>query len=242
MKVILNGAGGRMGREVTKYLLDGFRGSSLAASVDPNSDGCTYKTLSQFNGEADVIVDFSHHSAAEELLNYAKFRNLPVVIATTGQTDEEKEIIKAASTRVPVFFSANMSLGIALLVELAKKTAATFPEADIEIVESHHNRKLDAPSGTALMLAEAIKEIRQDAFCKFGRHGAEKREKNEIGIHSLRMGNVVGEHDVIVATDSQIITLRHEALSRNVFAEGALAAADFIIGKNAGLYTMQDMV
>ena len=143
---------------------------------------------------------------------------------------------------IPVFHSANMSLGIALLVELAKMTAKTFPDADIEIIEKHHNRKLDAPSGTALLLANAIKEIRTKAKLVFGRQGQAKREADEIGIHAIRMGNIVGEHEVIVGTDTQTVTLKHEAHSRALFAEGAMAAAAFLIGKPAGLYDMKRMI
>ena len=135
-----------------------------------------------------------------------------------------------------------MSLGIALLVELAKTAARSFPDADIEIVEKHHNRKLDAPSGTALLLANAVKEVREDARFVCGRAGQAKRTPEEIGIHAIRMGNIIGEHEVIVGTDTQTITLKHEAHSRSLFAEGALAAADFLIGKGAGLYDMKSMI
>ena len=148
----------------------------------------------------------------------------------------------AASREIPVFHSANMSLGIALLVELAKTTAKAFPDADIEIIEKHHNRKLDAPSGTALLLANAIKEIRKNAKFIFGRGGQAKREVEEIGIHAVRMGNIIGEHEVIIGTDTQTITLKHEAHSRALFAEGALAAADYLCGKSAGLYDMERMI
>ena len=135
-----------------------------------------------------------------------------------------------------------MSLGIALLVELAKLTAKTFPDADIEIIEKHHNRKLDAPSGTALLLANAIKEIRTKAKLIFGRSGHAKREVDEIGVHAIRMGNIIGEHEVIVGTDTQTITLKHEAHSRALFAEGAMAAAEFLVGKPAGMYDMKSMI
>ena len=135
-----------------------------------------------------------------------------------------------------------MSLGIALLCELAKTTAKTFPDANIEIIEKHHNRKLDAPSGTALLLAREIQKIREKAFFTFGRQGQAKRMEDEIGIHAIRMGNIVGEHEVIVGTDTQTITLKHEAHSRSLFAEGAIAAADFIKDKPAGLYDMYSMI
>ena len=151
-------------------------------------------------------------------------------------------MIAEAATKIPVFFSKNMSLGIALLCELAKTTAATFPDADIEIVEAHHNRKLDAPSGTALMLAEAIETVRAGLHRVLGRSGMKKREKNDIGIHAIRMGNVIGRHEVIIGTDTQTLTLTHEAHDRALFAEGAIAAGLFLLGKEPGFYTMQDMV
>ena len=151
-------------------------------------------------------------------------------------------MIRNAAMAIPVFQSGNMSVGVALLTELARRTAAMFPDADIEIVEAHHNRKLDVPSGTALMLYKAVQEARPEAIPLVGRHENGKRTKAEVGIHSLRMGNTVGYHEVIVNTGTQIITLKHEAQDRSLFAEGALAAAQFLVGKAPGLYSMQDIV
>ena len=246
MKILICGVGGRMGREVAKLALDGVRGAEVAAGFDvvplDTREFVTYTDWSAVTEEIDCIIDFSHHTATEALLNFAKAKNIPVVIATTGHTDEEKECILNAAKEIPVFHSANMSLGIALLVELAKTTAKAFPDADIEIIEKHHNRKLDAPSGTALLLANAIKEVRKNAKFIFGRSGQAKREAEEIGIHAIRMGNIIGEHEVIVGTDTQTITLKHEAHSRALFAEGALAAADYLCGKAAGLYDMERMI
>lgn len=199
------------------------------------------QSIFDFSGDADVIIDFSHHSASPELIKYAVEKDLPIVIATTGHDDRELEAIEDGTKRVAVFMSANMSLGVALLVELAKKTAKVFPDADIEIIEKHHNRKLDAPSGTALMIAKAIEQVRRGIKFVYGRAGQQKRETDEIGIHAVRCGNIVGEHEVIVCTDTQIITLKHEAQSRSLFAEGAIAAASFLIGKKPGLYSMQDI-
>jgi 4-hydroxy-tetrahydrodipicolinate reductase len=162
-----------------------------------------------------------------------------VVIGTTGHTAEEKQAIQAAAAHIPVFFSGNMSLGIAVLCRLAKQAATMFPEADIEIVEVHHTRKVDAPSGTAKMLFEAVKEVRPQAWANCGRSGEGKREKDEIGISALRMGNVVGIHEVHICTPSQTLTLRHEAGNRAMFADGAVAAAEFLQGKAAGLYNME---
>lgn len=246
MKIIVNGSNGRMGKELVKLIKDGYRGSELAASVNRSGiiidEDLAFSQLDDFSGEASCIIDFTNHEQTNSLIQYAIYRNLPLVIATTGQTEEELNIIIDASKRIPIFFSANMSLGIAILVELAKTTAKLMGDADIEIIEKHHNRKVDAPSGTALMIADAIKEVRADAIYVKGRNGYEKREKNEIGIHAIRMGNIFGEHEVIIGTDSQTISLKHEVHNRALFAEGALAAAEFIINKVPGIYNMQDMV
>ena len=246
MNILICGVGGRMGREVAKLALDGVRGATVAAGFDivplDTREFVTHTDWSDVTEKIDCIIDFSHHAATKELLHFAVANHIPTVIATTGHTDEEKEAILDAAKQIPVFHSANMSLGIALLVELAKTTAKAFPDADIEIIEKHHNRKLDAPSGTALLLANAIREVRKNAQFIFGRSGQAKREPAEIGIHAIRMGNIIGEHEVIVGTDTQTITLKHEAHSRALFAEGALAAADYLCGKGAGLYDMERMI
>lgn len=242
MNIIINGAGGRMGKALTAMIQTGCRNAKLAGAVDPyvQHDGIVAQ-LTECTA-ADCIIDFSNHAGTQTLTNYAVDHNLPLVVATTGHTPEEVDLIHAAAKKIPVFFSGNMSLGIALLTELAKQTAQMFPDADIEIVEAHHNQKLDAPSGTALMLAKAVQEVRPQAQPLVGRNGSGKRTQQEIGIHSLRMGNTVGWHEVIVNTGTQIITLKHEAQDRALFAEGALAAAAFLIGKAPGLYTMKDIV
>ena len=245
MKIIISGIGGRMGAEVAKLARDGFRGASLLAGVDMKEvdfDCKVYHSFDEIDESADCVIDFSHHSATKALLGYCVSSRTPVVVATTGQTDEELLMIDEAARYIPVFRSANMSLGVALLVELAKIAVKTMPDADIVIIEKHHNRKLDAPSGTALLIADAIKTVREKAKYVFGRGGNCPRGKDDIGIHAVRMGNIVGEHEVIVGTDSQTITLKHEAHTRALFAEGALCAAQFIIGKDAGLYNMQDMI
>ena len=242
MRVIVNGACGRMGKEVVRLVESGFEGSSLAAAVDKFGSGDILTSFDDVKAEADVIVDFSNPSALPGLLSYAQSRNVPLVIATTGYSREELADIRKASENIPVFLSFNMSLGIALLVRMAKQAAAVFKDADVEIVEIHHNRKLDSPSGTALMLAEAVKEVRPDAEFVYGRSGSHRREKNEIGIHSLRMGNITGEHDVIISTDTQTITLKHEVHDRALLAEGALSAAAFQVGKPAGLYSREDIL
>lgn len=246
MKIIINGSSGRMGSEIVKLALSGYKGCSLAAAVDINAPAVanypTFSSLDDINVDADCVIDFTHHSVTRDLVGFAVSRGLPLVIATTGHTEEELEYIKKASLTIPVFMSANMSLGVALLVELAKTAAKTMVDADIEIIETHHNRKLDAPSGTALLIANAIKTVRENAPFVFGRNGQQKREQGEIGIHAVRRGNVVGIHEVIVGTDTQTITLKHEAHSRALFAEGAIVAAQFICDKPEGLYDMNSMV
>lgn len=246
MKFILNGICGRMGSVLNETVKLGYRDAQIAAGVDINCSEDTgvpcYKSLEDVREEADCIIDYSNHICTPALMAYAVSKKLPVVIATTGHTEEELEIIRNASKEIPVFLAANMSLGVSLLVELAKITAKTMHDADIEIVEKHHNRKLDAPSGTALMIADSIKEVRPEAEYVFGRHGMAKREPREIGIHSLRLGNEPGMHEVIISTDFQTLTFKHNAQSRAVFAEGAVSAAKFIYRRSAGLYNMYSLV
>lgn len=243
MKVLLSGYEGHMGREVIKLADAAFCEAEIICGVDVNSQGAPCVTsFDQARGQEDVIVDFSHHSLTAELLAYAKRVQKPLVLATTGQTPEEKQMILEASKEIPLFFAANYSLGIALLIDLAKKTAATMPDAEIEIIEMHHDRKLDAPSGTALAIAEGIKEVRPQSTVVAGRSGYGKRTPEEIGIQAVRMGNIVGIHEVMVGTQNQTITLKHEAHSRALFAEGALMAAKFMLGKEPGLYDMKSMI
>ncbi len=246
MKILINGISGRMGIEVKKMILDGYRGASLSCGVDINpvntDEAPIYTSFADVKEDVDCIIDFSHHTATPALLGYAVEKNIPVVLCTTGHDEGELALINEATKKIAIFHSANMSLGVALLCSLAKTAAKTFPDADIEIIEKHHNRKLDAPSGTALMLAKEIQKIREKAFFSFGRQGQAKRLKDEIGIHAVRMGNIVGEHEVIIGTDTQTITLKHEAHSRSLFAEGAVVAADFIKDKGAGLYDMYSMI
>ena len=244
MKVILCGALGKMGAEVIKRI-EATEGFSLAKGVDPNAEGSDPRvvcSLADCKCDADVIIDFSHHSATKTLTEYAVERNLPLVVATTGQTAEELSMIREAAKFIPVFLSANMSVGVAILADFARRAAALMPDADIEIVEKHHSEKLDAPSGPALMIADQIKKSRSDAEYNLGRSGHGKREKNEIGIHALRLGSVIGEHEVILDNGSEAITLSHSAHSRALFARGALTAARFVAAQPAGLYDMYSMI
>lgn len=241
INVIVNGALGRMG-SITADKIRSAENMTLAAAVDAAGGEGVLSGLGDFSGKADILIDFSHHTAAPQLMKWAAENGVAVVMCTTGHDEAEKQAILAAADKIPVFYSANMSLGIALLAQLAKKTAAAFPDADIEIVETHHNRKIDAPSGTALALGEAIRSVRPDAEFKLGRSGMEKRNCEEIGFHAIRRGNIPGIHEIIVSTDNQSITLKHEVYDRALFADGALSAAQFLAGKAPGLYEMADII
>ncbi|MBR6120156.1 MAG: 4-hydroxy-tetrahydrodipicolinate reductase [Oscillospiraceae bacterium] len=242
MKYIIHGACGRMGRVVQRVFREKLPDADLIC-VDPMArDGEAYVALADYDGPADCIVDFSHHSLTPALTSYAAARRLPLVIATTGQTPEELAAIREAAKTVPVLFASNFSLGIVVLTALAKQAAKAFPEADIEIVEAHHNRKLDVPSGTALTLAQAVQSVRPGSRLVIGRHENGRRDPADIGVHSLRMGNVVGVHEIHICTDTQTLTLRHEAHDRALFAEGALTAAQWVVTMEPGLYDMQSIL
>ena len=238
MRAILCGANGAMGKLIAQSL-----GGEVVGRVSIDGENGVARTFDELGPvPADVVIDFSHHTAVTDVLRYAKANGCAAVIGTTGHTPEERQLIFDAAKEIPVFYSGNMSLGIAVLCRLAKQAAACFPDADIEIVEVHHNRKVDAPSGTAHMLFNAIKEVRPDAVEHCGRSGEGKRTKEEIGISSLRMGNVVGIHEVHICTETQTLTLRHEAATRAMLADGAADAARFMVGKGKGLYTMEDLL
>ena len=238
MKAILCGANGAMGR-----LIGGILGGEVVGKVSIDGGNGVPKTFAELGAvEADVLIDFSHHTAVADVLAYAKANGCAAVIGTTGHTPAEKELIYAAAREIPVFYSGNMSLGLAVLCRLAKEAAKYFPEADIEIVEVHHNRKVAAPSGTAHMLFQAIKEVRPNAVENCGRAGEGKRTRDEIGVSSLRMGNVVGIHEVHICTGTQTLTLKHEATTRAMLADGAVDAARFMVGKGTGLYNMESML
>ena len=238
MRAVLCGANGAMGK-----LIDGILGNEVVGRVSIDGENNVPKTFAELGKvEADVVIDFSHHTAVADVLTYAKEIGAAAVIGTTGHTAEEKAMISAAAEEIPVFFSGNMSLGIAVLCRLAKQAAAAFPDADIEIVEVHHTRKVDAPSGTALMLFNAIREVRPEAVANCGRNGEGKRTKEEIGISALRLGNVVGIHEIHIHTANQSLTLKHESGSRAMLADGAVDAARFMVGKVKGLYNMESML
>ncbi len=246
--IILCGCNGKMGKAITACVnkLDDCR---IVAGVDLNTESANdypvYDSFDKILEAADVIIDFSNPLVLDSLLEYAKVKALPVVLATTGFSDIQTKKIYEASKSIPLFFTFNMSLGINLLVSLSKKAAEVLGDNfDIEIVEKHHNQKIDAPSGTAIMLANAINETLDNKYLyEYDRHSKrEKRNKNEIGIHSLRGGTIVGEHDVVFAGHDEVITLSHHAASKEVFAVGAVKAALFMKDKPVGLYDMNNVI
>jgi len=250
--IILSGCNGKMGKAVTKSVAEA-EGIEIVGGIDIYAENLSgYPVFSSpaavsdnITKKADIIIDFSNPSALAGLLEYAVKNSIPAVISTTGLNDAQINLIKDASQKIPVFFSANMSLGVNLVCELAKKAAAVLGDSfDIEIIEMHHNQKIDAPSGTALMIADSIKEeLDENTKYEYDRHSKrEKRTKNEIGIHAVRGGTITGEHQVIFAGLDEIITISHSARSKELFATGAISAAKFICGKPAGLYKMSDMI
>jgi len=245
--ILICGACGHMGRVIAE-IIDGRHDCQVVAGVDKLDGGAQfpiYHHISDAAEKPDVIIDFSHPSALDDILNYAMTNGTAVVIGSTGYSQEQIEQIHKASEQIPVFFTFNMSLGINLMAELAKKaTAVLGGQYDIEIVEKHHNQKLDAPSGTAIMLADAINGALEKPYdLVYDRHSVRaKRTKTEIGMHSIRGGTIVGEHEIIFAGRDEVITLKHEAHSKSVFAVGAVNAAVFLKGKPAKLYNMGDML
>lgn len=247
IKAILVGACGKMGLNVTTRAKEDSE-IKIVAGIDKYNCGMeypVYPTFKDINTDADVIIDFSNPLLLDDLLAFATEKKTPVVIATTGYTDAQIEKIKETSKIIPIFFTFNMSIGVNLLCSLAKKAASILGDGfDIEIVEKHHNQKLDAPSGTAIMLANSINTVFDDKLAyEYDRHSKRsKRPKSEIGIHSVRGGTIVGEHDVIFAGCDEVITLSHAAHSKQVFATGAITAAKFLRNKPCGLYDMNDIM
>ena len=238
MRAVVCGANGAMGRLICAAL-----GDSVIGRVSIDGENGVPKTFEELGAvQADVVIDFSHHTAVNDVLAYARATGAAAVIGTTGHTPGEKAAIFAAAEEIPVFYAGNVSLGIAVLCRLVKEAVKFFPDADIEIVEIHHTRKVDAPSGTAHMLFNAVKEVRNDAVENCGRSGEGKRTKNEVGIHALRMGSVVGIHEVHITTPNQSLVLKHESGSRAMLADGAVEAARFMAGKAKGLYDMESIL
>lgn len=235
-----------------RAIIDSVKGDcSIVAGVDINasalSTACSfpvYESIFDFPGKADVIIDFSHHSALPSLISYAKQTKTPLVIATTGHNEEELALIDESVSEIAIFRSGNFSLGINLLITLVKQASRTLGEDfNVEIIEKHHNKKLDAPSGTAIMIADAIAKERAESEYVYDRHSVRKaREPQEIGIHSVRGGTIVGEHEAIFAGENEIVTISHSAASREIFATGAIRAAIYLATKEKGLYNMTDMI
>lgn len=247
-RIAITGACGKMGRVIAN-ICKSRSDCEVVAGIDIAGEKYDsfpiVKSVFDLAEKPDVIIDFSHPSALPDLLSYGRMNNVPLVLATTGYSDEERAQITAASAQVPIFFTFNMSLGINLLVELAKKaTQILGDQFDIEIVEKHHNLKKDAPSGTAIMIAEAINaEMGNSKHFVYDRHSVRKpRDKSEIGMHAIRGGTIVGDHDIIFAGRDEVITLSHSAQSKEVFAVGSVNAAVFLAGKPAGMYAMSDLI
>ena len=246
-RIILSVALGKMCKAITACV-DNRNDCEIVAGVDLADAECSFpifKSFNDINVDADVIIDFSHTSMLEELLSFAKEKKIPAVIATTGLNEQQIEDIKTVSNNVPLFFSANMSIGVSLVSELDKKATKVLQGSfDIEIVEAHHNQKIDAPSGTALMLADSISEaLDEKPIYEFDRHSKRmKRTKNEIGIHAVRGGTIVGEHEIIFAGPDEVIKISHSAYSKQLFANGSVNAGLFLVDKKPGFYSMKDLV
>lgn len=248
LKILLSGCNGRMGRVISE-LVSGSDNMTIVAGIDISKEKLftypVYDNPFDYDGPADVLIDFSNPSVIDHLLKFCQDKKMPAVLATTGYTDDQIKLIEQASSQIPIFRSSNMSIGICLITELARQAAVLLgPDFNIEITEKHHNKKLDAPSGTAASMADAIAEVLPyQADFTYGRRSASKRrEVNEIGIHSLRGGTIVGDHEVLFAGNDELIEIKHTALSRSIFANGAVKAAEFIVEQDPGLYNMSDLV
>ena len=247
MKILINGINGKMGQEVAN-VLDNDKDIVLVGGVDKENTGIytypVYTNVSQIEEKPDVIIDFSVPVATLNILSYAKEDNIPVVIATTGFTNEQLNTINEYSKHIPIFKSANMSYDINLMAKIVASLSKSLPNTDIEIIETHHNRKIDSPSGTALFLAVSINEANNNKMIyEFDRHNKrEKRNKLEIGFSSIRGGNIVGEHTVQFLGEHETLEVTHRCYSRTVFANGAVMAAKYIVNKNNGMYNMNNLI
>ena len=247
INVLVNGCNGRMGQEVIKQL-EAYPNLILSCGFDINDEGLNtfpvYKNIKEIESPIDIIIDFSVPVSTLNILKYAKENKIPIVIATTGFSDEEIALIKDYSKYIPIFKSANMSFDINLMSKIVATIAPLLTNADIEIIETHHNRKKDSPSGTALLLADSINNaLGNNMKYVFDRHSSSNpREKNEIGFSSIRGGNIVGEHSVKFYGDFETFEITHTSYSRTVFADGALKAAEFLVNKPIGFYDMNNLV
>ena len=248
INIILSGCNGKMGKVISQLAAEDNE-CKIVCGLDINTDSCfdypVVDDINKFDGKADVIIDFSNPVVADGLIDYCARTGTALVMATTGLSDEQTKALDKLSETAAVFRSANMSLGINLLISLVRKAASALGgDFDIEIVEKHHNRKIDAPSGTALMIADAMaEELSDKPEYVYDRHSVrKKRSHDEIGIHSVRGGTIVGEHEVIFAGNDEIIEIKHTAMSREIFAVGSIKAAKFIADKKPGMYSMQNMM
>lgn len=248
INIALFGCNGKMG-QVIAGIVNGDADAKIAFGFDINTEAKNsfpvYDKIENIKEKADVVIDFSHPAMLDTIIRYCESNSVPAVIATTGLSDDQLAKIDVLSQKVAVFRSANMSLGINLLINLVKKAAAILEgKFDIEIIEKHHNQKIDAPSGTALMIADAISDtLTEKGEYVYDRHSVrKKRSKTEIGLHAVRGGTIVGEHDVIFAGNDEIVQISHSAMSKEIFAEGAVKAAKFLVGKGAGMYNMQQLI
>ena len=249
VKMIMHGCNGRMGHVIVDLCKED-QDIQVVAGVDAFGENTydfpVFKSLSECNVDADVIVDFSNASAVDGLLDYCTDKNIPVVLCSTGLSPEQLDKVKEASSKVAVLKSANMSVGVNALIKVLKEVSPLFAAAgfDIEIVEKHHNQKLDAPSGTAIALADSINESLNNEYEYVNDRSTrrEKRPVKEIGISAVRGGTIVGDHDVIFAGHDEVVTLSHRAYSRAIFGKGAIQAAKFLAGKSAGMYDMSDVL
>lgn len=247
LKILVNGCNGKMG-QILCSLIEKDIDLSLVCGVDKTcTDNCNfpiYTDISMIKESIDIIIDFSIPEATLNILKYAKNNKIPIVIATTGLSEEQENILKSTSNDIPIFRSANMSYEISIMQKVLELLSPLLKDSDIELIETHHNRKIDSPSGTALMLANTINSSLNNQYHYiYNRHEKrEKREKNEIGISSIRGGNIVGEHTVQFFSEFETFEIKHTSYSRNVFAEGAIKAAKFLTSKTAGYYSMNDII
>lgn len=248
MKVILVGASGRMGAQMLA-LLQAAENIEVVAVDNAYRTDCAehglnavmmYGTIADVEENADVIVDFSLHTATREVVNFAVRKGIPLVLATTGHTDDERACAVRASEDIPVFMASNMAIAIAHIKTFCAKLATVFPDADIEIIEAHHSKKMDSPSGTALSIANGIVKERNFGKVVVGRGG--ERVRGEVNVHSLRLGRSLGEHAIVIDTGKERITVVHETFSRAVYAEGAMRAMHFIVKKERGLFGIEDLI
>lgn len=251
IRILLNGINGRMGKTIENLSLN-YEDLKVVCGVDnlvtKNSLTPTYNNIDDVKEEVDIIIDFSHPNSLDSILNYALRKKIGIVLCTTGHNEEQLQKIKEASKQIPIFMSYNMSIGINVLQMLLRKgLQALYKDYDMEIIEKHHNQKIDSPSGTAMMLMKTIENFvsenfKEEVTFSHGRLGEKKKEKKEIGVHAIRCGNIIGEHEIMFAGNNEIIELKHTALSREVFAQGALKASLYLYGKEPGMYDMNSML